>query len=109
MTARARFLCELCVLCGRSPHARKLSSFAPSLVGPLVLRSRRPHVRLAANWGLRMRRMLISAGAVLLGLFVAIGEPSPQATAPAADADSTSLDELLAADCGDDSAMAVAQ
>ena len=55
-----------------------------------------------------MRRILISAAAAL-ALLVAGGGPSPQASAPGAPADDTSLEALLAADCDDDTAMGMAQ
>lgn len=55
-----------------------------------------------------MRRILISAAAAL-ALLVAGGGPSPQASAPDAPADDTSLEALLAADCDDDTAMGIAQ
>jgi DNA-binding beta-propeller fold protein YncE len=60
-----------------------------------------------------MRRTLMTAAAAL-GLLLSGGDPSPQASAaplrfsPAADQDTT-LDALLAADCVDDTAMAIAQ
>ena len=55
-----------------------------------------------------MRRILISAAAAL-ALLVAGGGPSPQASAPGAPTDDTSLEALLAADCDDDTAMGIAQ
>ena len=56
-----------------------------------------------------MRRILIPTVAAL-GLLLAAGAPSPQATARAgASSADASLDELLAADCVDDAAMTVAQ
>jgi 6-phosphogluconolactonase (cycloisomerase 2 family) len=57
-----------------------------------------------------MRRMLISAVVAALGLLVAGGEPSPQASAgPDVSADAALLDDVLAADCLDDTATAIAQ
>jgi len=58
-----------------------------------------------------MRRILISAAAALV-LLVAGGQPSPQASvarAPGGDTDGLSLDALLASECVDETAIALAQ
>jgi len=57
-----------------------------------------------------MRRIVISTAAIVAGVLVAIGGRSPQGSAPSrGDADSVSLDNLLAADCEDASASAIVQ
>src|SRR5207244_13050923 len=73
-------------------------------------RSRHGNAPRWAQESTEMRRILVSVAAAAL-FFIASSGPSPQASAAreTAASDSASLDELLAEDCVDDVAQAIAQ